>query len=163
EDAVRSRADLVVMTTHGRGPMARFWLGSVVDHLVRELPMPLLLVRPTDGPIDMKQERPVRHILVPLDGSPLSEQALEPAISLGGLTEASYTLLRVTPVVLSNDYPGFGSSEEWCNRVQERLTVQAQDYLDLVAGRMRKRGLKATTVALAASSPARVILHEATL
>src|SRR5262249_29599904 len=36
--------DLVVMTTHGRGPLGRFWLGSVADALVRELPMPLLLV-----------------------------------------------------------------------------------------------------------------------
>lgn len=24
-------ADLVVMTTHGRGPLSRFWLGSVAD------------------------------------------------------------------------------------------------------------------------------------
>src|SRR5262249_42499567 len=33
-------ADLVVMTTHGRGPLSRFWLGSVADELLRRLTVP---------------------------------------------------------------------------------------------------------------------------
>src|SRR5262249_41806092 len=37
--AISTRADLVVMTTHGRGPLARFWMGSVVDELIRRAPM----------------------------------------------------------------------------------------------------------------------------
>ena len=32
---VTTKADLIVMTTHGRGPLSRFWLGSVADELVR--------------------------------------------------------------------------------------------------------------------------------
>src|SRR6516225_9715787 len=31
EHALNSGSDLVVMTTHGRGPISRFWLGSVAD------------------------------------------------------------------------------------------------------------------------------------
>ena len=42
-------ADLVVMTTHGRGGLQRAWLGSVADRLVRSLEVPVLLVRPGDG------------------------------------------------------------------------------------------------------------------
>src|SRR6202035_1582140 len=38
QQATRARADLVVMTTHARGPLGRFWLGSVADELVRKLP-----------------------------------------------------------------------------------------------------------------------------
>ena len=34
------KADLVVMTTHARGPVARMWLGSVADQLIRELASP---------------------------------------------------------------------------------------------------------------------------
>ena len=45
-DAQRIGADLVVMTTHGRGGIARAWLGSVADGLVRRLHVPVLLVRP---------------------------------------------------------------------------------------------------------------------
>src|SRR5262249_32287346 len=40
------KADLVILSTHGRGAFGRFWLGSVADKLVRVLPVPLLLVRP---------------------------------------------------------------------------------------------------------------------
>jgi nucleotide-binding universal stress UspA family protein len=52
EDAILERvrtkpADLIVMTTHGRGPMSRFWLGSVAVELMRHGPVPILLVRPT--------------------------------------------------------------------------------------------------------------------
>lgn len=48
-EAVQSAgADLVVMTTHGRGGLTRFWLGSVADQVARSLPVPLVLLRPAD-------------------------------------------------------------------------------------------------------------------
>ena len=37
-------ADLAVMSTHGRGPVARAWLGSVADHFVRATSAPVLMV-----------------------------------------------------------------------------------------------------------------------
>ena len=47
ELAGSGKYDLVVMATHGRSPMGRFWLGSVADEMVRHVNLPLLLVRPT--------------------------------------------------------------------------------------------------------------------
>src|SRR5688572_19257901 len=38
--------DLVIMTTHGRGGLSRAWLGSVADELVRQLNIPILVLRP---------------------------------------------------------------------------------------------------------------------
>src|SRR5438309_1780790 len=35
EQADSLHASWIVMTTHGRGPLGRFWLGSVTDELVR--------------------------------------------------------------------------------------------------------------------------------
>ncbi len=60
-DAIRAAVsstgvDLVVMTTHGRGPLGRFWLGSVADELVRHLPTPLVLVRPGEAAPDYRRE-----------------------------------------------------------------------------------------------------------
>jgi len=37
--------DLVVMSTHGRGGLARLVLGSVAEALARQAPCPVLLVR----------------------------------------------------------------------------------------------------------------------
>ena len=74
-----TKPDLVVMTTHGRGPLGRFWLGSVADELARVLPVPLLLVRPqAEAEPDLETEPPLRQILIPLDGSKLAEQILGP-------------------------------------------------------------------------------------
>jgi nucleotide-binding universal stress UspA family protein len=43
--AKRTRADLVVMGTHGRSPVARAVLGSVADYVVRHAECPVLTVR----------------------------------------------------------------------------------------------------------------------
>jgi nucleotide-binding universal stress UspA family protein len=45
-DYARQRAvDLIVMGTHGRGPVARFFIGSVTENVVRSADCPVLLVR----------------------------------------------------------------------------------------------------------------------
>jgi nucleotide-binding universal stress UspA family protein len=38
--------DLVVVATHGRSGVRRLVLGSVAEHVVREAPVPVLVVRP---------------------------------------------------------------------------------------------------------------------
>ncbi len=43
--AEREHADLIVLGTHGRGAMGRFFLGSVADRVVRTAPCPVVTVR----------------------------------------------------------------------------------------------------------------------
>ena len=38
--------DLVVVGTHGRGTIGRLLLGSVSEHVVRNAPCPVLVIRP---------------------------------------------------------------------------------------------------------------------
>ncbi len=45
--ATRVHADLIAMSTHGRGGLARLVIGSVADQLVRHSKVPILLVRPS--------------------------------------------------------------------------------------------------------------------
>jgi nucleotide-binding universal stress UspA family protein len=71
-----SQTDLVVMSTHGRGPLHRAWLGSVADHLIRNLEVPVLLVRPRERVSAPAGPPGIGRIMVPLDGSPLAEAAL---------------------------------------------------------------------------------------
>ena len=47
--AEAENADLVVVGTHGRGPIGRLLLGSVSDHVVRNAPCPVLVIRPAPG------------------------------------------------------------------------------------------------------------------
>jgi nucleotide-binding universal stress UspA family protein len=46
------RADLIAMTTHGRGGLGRLVFGSVADAVLRRAPCPVLLVRVTDHSAD---------------------------------------------------------------------------------------------------------------
>lgn len=92
-----SGADLVVMSTRGRGAISHIWLGSVADQVVRHAGRPVLLVRSAAGS-DRSPEAPVfRRILVPLDGSHTSESVLDHAVALGVPGRTEFVLLTVVP------------------------------------------------------------------
>jgi nucleotide-binding universal stress UspA family protein len=105
------RADLLVMTTHGRGPLRRAWLGSVADGLLRRTPCPILVVRPREGEEPGLDPWKPRRILVPLDGSAESHGILRYARALAGGFGVGLTLFRVVPsrFPLSSPFATHGS------------------------------------------------------
>jgi len=116
--ALEDGTSLIVMTTHGWGPLSRAWFGSVTDHLMRTSPLPLLLVRPQVNEPDLLNFPVPPRIIIPLDGSPLAEQIVEPAVALGRLWGADYRLVRVVS-------PGNGDWDEEVRRQQD----EAKQYL----------------------------------
>lgn len=153
-----SGTDLVVMTTHGRGPMSRFWLGSVADHLMRALHLPVLLVRPAaEGAPPAR----IRRILLALDGSPFSEQAIAATMMLGRPFNAEYAVMMVVepPLPIADPsglmmVPASGGSEK-------ALRAAAAKYLDEVAARFRKEGLVVTTYPVGGPAAAGAIIAQA--
>lgn len=146
------QADLVVMTTHARGAMGRFWLGSVTDRLIRELPMPLLLVHPqSEAPVSLDAERPLHRFLVPLDGSPLAETMVETAGNLAQACGAEMVLLRVIQPLMAVNLPeGGGNLVEMAQHMaieidalQQRIRREAQEYLDRLAAGLKEKGIRA--------------------
>lgn len=150
--------DLVVMTTHGRGGIQRAWLGSVADQLIRSLEIPVLLVRA--GQSDSAPSSvTLSEILLPLDGSPLAEAAIEPAAALARLWDAEISLVQIVqPVTLTTDPPLAFPTE-----IDDQLTAirreAAQDYLRDVAERLREQGLRASGVAFLGGGVAETLLH----
>ena len=139
-------ADLLVMTTQGRGPLARFLLGSVSDELVRQAGVPILLVRPrAASPPDLAQEPPLRRVLVPLDGSALAESILQPVLALGDPVQTEYTLLRIVMVSTAElsygpaggKVTGLQESLERLRELDELGAKRAHEYLEPLAGRLR--------------------------
>ena len=49
EAAEAEHADMVLVGSHGRGPVGRLLLGSVSEFVVRNAPCPVLVVRPREG------------------------------------------------------------------------------------------------------------------
>jgi len=126
------RIDLVVMTTHGRGAFSRFWLGSVADTLVSHAPVPVLLIRPQERLPNLDLAPTIKRILIPLDGSTCAEQIIPPAIALGALLGAEFTLLHV----IASNSADYGL--EWPTarpgaHSPTQLRARAEAYLDRVA------------------------------
>lgn len=168
QHAAEVNADMVVMATHARGAMGRFWLGSVTDQLIRDLVIPLLLIHPEEGHTpDFNQEVAMKDILVPLDGSPHSEGILDHATALGKAMGSAFTLVRVIKPLLPMTLPmGVGSFGEMASHmtmevesIQENLQKEAAAYLDGVAARLRGQGMLVKCRVEVEEQPAHAILN----
>jgi nucleotide-binding universal stress UspA family protein len=82
--------DLVVMTSHGRGGLARALFGSIADECVP----------PESGPASLRLE--VSKVVVPLDGSALAESVLPAAAYFADLLAVPMTLVRSVTLPLTN-------------------------------------------------------------
>jgi nucleotide-binding universal stress UspA family protein len=168
-EAVATGADLVVMTTHGRGALERFWLGSVPDELVRSLTVPVLLLHPTQPHADLEADVPLRHIVLALDGTPFAEQIMQPALALGKAMGADYTLVRVIHHALAGGHPAAAAGapapsqamSEMLAKIGERVRKDAEAYLEAVAESLRSDGARVQIRMPVASQPAPAILKEA--
>lgn len=152
--------DLVVMATHGWGGLQRAWLGSVTDGLVREAQVPVVAYRPgtEEGPrVDGKE---LGEILIPLDGSAVSESVLEEALRLGG-REARYTLVRVVPVGPPSASISGAMELAYRQELLDALRTGAEQYLTDAAARLQEEGYRVQTEVLMHPQPARAILDRA--
>lgn len=162
-------ADLVVMATHGYGPLSRFWLGSVADRLIRQLRTPILLVRPHAGPLNLMHEPEVKRLMIPLDGTPESTQIIQPAVDFGRLMGAEFLLLQVLRPVLVPATTGPAESFFWGTNVtpahieqvhllQQKFGAEALAALDQIAAMLRAQSVAVKTQVIASVQPARAIL-----
>jgi nucleotide-binding universal stress UspA family protein len=98
--ALMFNIDLIVMSTHARTGVARWFLGSVSDAVLRSSQLPVLLVRKGIRP---RSER-LRRILVPLSGAPESRAILSAVKPLALRVNAEILLMEVVDPI----HPGPG-------------------------------------------------------
>lgn len=138
-----TRADGVVIGSHGRTGLSRWALGSVAQAIVRHSSAPVLLLR-QQGPAlsdDEAHTRPLR-ILVPLDGSELAEAALGPAQLLGeSISNPGGYELHLVRVI---QYPNTVGADP----TRDKARAGAQAYLTSIAERFSAAAPVVTTVVL---------------
>jgi nucleotide-binding universal stress UspA family protein len=147
------RDDPVVMTSHGRGPVSRAFLGSVADELIRRAPVPVLLLRPREA--GARRDTVVRRVLVALDRSPLAEQVLGPARDLAQSLRASLVLLHVIAPAGEPAPPGAAWPDP---EFLEAEAAEARTYLEHLAGPLRGQGVEVQVRVVAGRHAAPAIL-----
>jgi nucleotide-binding universal stress UspA family protein len=115
EVARERRADLIVMATHARAGLNRLLQRSVAETVVRQGSCPVLLIPPRVA-ATWSGQHPLR-VMVPLDGSSLSEAALGPAKELADALHAGLLLLRVVEPPVYQPF----HSEQALAEARERL------------------------------------------
>jgi nucleotide-binding universal stress UspA family protein len=158
--AALKRIDLIVMATHARHGLARTWMGSVADDVLRHSRVPVLLVRRGEVTPAPSASDPPR-ILIALDGSPIAERVVEPALRLGQALGAQYTLLRVVnPLGVLGDLPAV-LAPRLARAMAVQQEIEAKDYLNEIAWWMHDRGVEARTRLAISEHTADTILAEA--
>jgi nucleotide-binding universal stress UspA family protein len=142
--AEEQRATLIALATHGYSGLKRWTLGSVTDKVVHAAPMPVFIIRSAVQP-------PADHvaftrILVPLDGSPLAQQALPLATTLATRAPAELTLIEaISPVIESYPLP-LGQPLSHYRVLLPALRAKATDDLTSAAQGLRAQGLRVQTL-----------------
>jgi nucleotide-binding universal stress UspA family protein len=130
-------ANLIVMATHGRTGFTKFMLGSVAEQLLQATTIPILFIRATE-PASTRTMQECKRILVPLDGTPLSETALayvaHEGLAAGNDVKLVYVVpaSRVTFTPGGMDYTPAVQREAAQVEVEERV-FEARQYLSRVA------------------------------
>ena len=139
--AKRHEFDLIVMSTHGRTGLSRLAWGSVTESLVRHTAIPVLVVKPPSRYLNPRVTEKFDRILVPLDGSPLAEQALPRAVEMARLDGAAIILLRV---ITPQAYPPRAIVDPHPSWLDKQIS-HAEHYLFDVAEKIRAQNIPTMT------------------
>jgi nucleotide-binding universal stress UspA family protein len=163
-------SDLIVISSHGRSGMQRWVYGSVAERVLSAAPCPVLALRSAASP---------KRVLISLDRSPLSEQALQPGLDVAHSLGCDVTLLHViaedAPSGVLPQHPLYhfyarqarvdvpyksGQALEPRQRLLDQLHDEAHAYLRRLAIQQRHNGLTVHT-AIEFGPPADTILEYA--
>lgn len=121
-------ADLLVMSSHGRGAAGRWTFGSVADQVARSPGPPVMIVRVAEGQepqTDAGGRATIKRLIVPVDGSDLSKCALPVAADLAHRLGVPLTLMMAVDLPRSGS--AIGMNPGWEFEVGELLEEMEQE------------------------------------
>ncbi len=148
--------ELIVVGTQGRTGLEHVLLGSTAERVVKNAPCPVLTVRSALSQDSSPAPIAFRRIVIPLDFSDCSLDALEFAIQLARRFEASMTLLHVLEWAWLRLHFTVAELAEGESPRRDIESCLAQ-YADVIRG----QGLTADTVIHGGGAPADFVIETA--
>ncbi|HVB22773.1 MAG TPA: universal stress protein [Ktedonobacteraceae bacterium] len=128
--------DLIIFCSHGETGLKQWAFGSIAQEAVRHSPVPVLILN-EHGKFPPEQPSYPLRVLVPLDGSALSESALLPVAylvsALSGSLQNELHLFRV--VDLPSAYGRMKSQAHISDLVHDEAVHEAEQYMKSVSER----------------------------
>ena len=148
ECAAQLSDELIVMTTHGRGGVGRRLFGSVADRVAHSGVAPMLLIRSGN-----KAPTALGQVMLPLDGSALSETALPLAIELSKAFGAKLYLVRVAETtslygMFGADFGQIAVAPDALQQLVDEMVNEAQSYLAGLGEKLKGSGIEIETAVL---------------
>ena len=137
--AATDKQTLIALATHGRSGLDRWLLGSVAEKVLRGGSNPTLVVRARDDKNPSWAMATLKRIVVPLDGSEMSEGILPYIKELAKQVDLEVTLIRLYGG-LSAAGDGFYSPHQ-LDAMTARLRQEAVTYLESKTEEMKQQGL----------------------
>ena len=155
EEADKDAGTLIAMTTHGRTGVGRWLLGSVTDKMVRSGRHPMLITRAQEG-----GAHPVNRVVVTVDGSDLSEQALPHAVEMANALGVGVTVLRAVSLnpygEAFTEYAPIHASQDLAGEMES----EAHEYVAAKVAEIQSAGVADVSGSVVTGYPASVILDE---
>jgi nucleotide-binding universal stress UspA family protein len=132
EMAREKNADSIILTSHGRTGILERLLGGIAEHVSRDAPVPVLLLRAGEEHTLIGADGDGRSVraLLPLDGSVAAESALVPALYLvAALSTPEPGTLHLVRVVANGE--SVGAAETYLSALAERLQAATPEGLKL--------------------------------
>jgi nucleotide-binding universal stress UspA family protein len=144
EVAGAEKQTLIAMATHGRSGLDRWLLGSVAEKVLRGASNPTLVVRAKREKNPGWEMATLKRVIVPLDGSELSERILPHVEALAKHLDLEVTLLGVyggrLPAKASD---GFHSMDAFIASLRNETAI----YLAAKTEEMKQKGLNKVSFA----------------
>ncbi len=141
-------AELIVIASHGRGALGRWTFGSVADRISRTSSIPVMIVRPQDGDNAHRTVPEIDRVILPTDGSKLSEAATKQALAIAKRINRPLVLLRaIFPEAELAPTTGYSAvyAPDIYNELAESLEKDAQATLETLAASLRDQGAEIIT------------------
>jgi nucleotide-binding universal stress UspA family protein len=142
--AEEDESNLIVLSTHGEGGLREALWGTIAQQVLQRSARPVLLVRALSD--DQLSAFEPRTIMVPLDATAASEEALPAATALARCLEAQLRLVIVvatTETVSGEQIPTATFLPSTTRALLDAQEKQAQVYLDRLAQSIRSNGIPA--------------------
>jgi len=148
--------DLIIMATHGRSGVKRWWMGSVAEKIISQSITPVLLIPSKKKKVTQtKKIISIERILIPLDGSNIGQAALDHIELIARETGAAINLIQVISTSGSMEASLLGNAN-W-DSFFKAMRETASDYLESLVEELKGHGISAKYDILIGNPAAEII------